>query len=138
MRTLAILAATALILATAGCGSRKPEPSATQSSPSTGAVEGTLTPRPGLTDAGNGSKRAVGILVHRDIEGGFWAIVDATSAEQAKEATVVVVLVAPNHMIARGLEGHYVEAVGDLRTGVSIRMAGPELKATTLGPVRRR
>ncbi len=120
-----------LVPAVAGCGSSKP------------AEEGTSTTQPdslgmfappGLYDLDGGRTQAFGVLAYRDLEGGFWAVVDALPGDSAEEATVIAVLVGAEELGVdlTALEGGLVLAEGRMADGVSIFMAGPELVVDTV------
>lgn len=89
--------------------------------------------RPGMYDLGEDRWRAVGTLRHEDLEGGFWAVYDALPGEPG--GTRLSVLLNADELGAKKLEGRYVEAVGVREDGPSIRMAGPELRTSTLREV---
>ena len=111
-----------------GCGSsgltEETSPTTLQGPDSPGA----LAP-PGLYELKDGRTQALGTLVYRDIEGGFWAVVDQASGESLDVASVVAVLVGTEELGVdlAALEGGRVIAEGELSDGVSLRMAGPEL-----------
>jgi hypothetical protein len=86
---------------------------------------------PGLYDLEDGSVVAVGTVEHRDIEGGFWAVVGGTQAE-GDEGTVVAVVVNGDGYAGqfRQNEGLSFLVYGTRAGDASIRMAGPEITAT--------
>ena len=123
-----------LVVILVGCGSsdstRLPS-STTLRDP--GASLGMLAP-PGLYDLEGGRTQALGVLVYRDIEGGFWAVVDALPDQSTDDAMTLAVLTGADGLGVdlQGLQGSLVTAEGTLRDGVSTRMAGPELAVDTL------
>lgn len=81
---------------------------------------------PGLYEIEDGTVQAVGILNFRDLEGGFWAVVDTVDPEEADEAEIVAVL-GPTEEIPAPIgsfEGRYVSVVGE-RRDASVYQAGP-------------
>ena len=121
--------------ALAGCGAgaadESPAPSAS-STPGGGPAAGTKI-APGLYDLEDGTVQAVGTAEHRDLEGGFWVVVGGAEAEGDVGKTVAVI--ANGDDLARQfkeLEGLSVIVTGIRLEGPSIRMAGPEIKATSV------
>lgn len=139
-----ILAAAAVLLAavllTAGaCGGTSspdaagsPTPTDGVSQPASGAAGGTKL-APGLYDLEDGTVQAVGTVEYRDLEGGFWAVVGGTQAE-GDEGVVVAVIVNGNDFADefRANEGMSFVIDGERAGEASIRMAGPEITATTV------
>lgn len=135
---LALLGVVALVglLVLVGCtgtGSQtepKSETPPTSQPPESSAV---LAP-PGLYEVEGGKTQALGVLDYRDIEGGFWVVVDTAVAEDAAKADVVAVI--PNAedlgVDLESMKGNYVSATGTKLDGASIRMAGPEIEADTI------
>lgn len=140
MRT-PVLLVTLLILVAAGggglaaCSGGTPSASASASPPaSSGGVPigppGGAKMAPGLYDLDNGSVVAVGTVEHRDLEGGFWAVIGGTKAEG--DAGEVVAVIANGDEFAelfRENEGLSFEVYGKRAGEASIRMAGPEITA---------
>lgn len=122
-----------LVVVAAGCGSSGSEATTSTVLPDTGASLGMLAP-PGLYDLKDGRTQALGVLAYRDLEGGFWAVVDALPDEPTVEAAVVAVLVGVEDLglDLESLQGRFVAADGVLTDGASIRMAGPELEVEDL------
>jgi hypothetical protein len=89
---------------------------------------------PGLYDLEGGRTQAFGVLVYRDLEGGFWAVVDAQLGEPNDKAPVIAVLVGAEELGVdlATLEGGFVLAEGRLSEGASVRMAGTELLVDTV------
>lgn len=88
---------------------------------------------PGIYDAPGGQVRAVGILDRVALEGGFWALVGVADTESAESLVVVVISNAEDMGVdLAGYRGRYVEVVGTLVGGASIRMAGPEVEARSI------
>ncbi len=126
MVAVLLVVASLLVPALAGCGAS--EPAETSTSTTEQESLGMFAP-PGLYDLGAGRTQAFGVLVHRDLEGGFWAVVDAQLGEPNDEAPVIAVLVGAEDLGVDlvALEGGFVLAEGTLSEGPSTRMAGPEL-----------
>jgi hypothetical protein len=138
-----ILLVTALVLAAAlaaglaGCsGGAGDDASAAPSaaSPSSGGVPfgeaGGTKMAPGLYDLEDGSVVAVGTVEHRDLEGGFWAVIGGTESEG--DAGSIVAVIANGDQFEqqfRGNEGLSFEVYGERAGDASIRMAGPEIVA---------
>ncbi len=140
MRALILVVGVLLFsLAVAGCagepepvGEDEPNGSAEEVVPEEPPV-GATTP-PGLYDLPDGNARAVGILTYRDLEGGFWAVVDTMAPAEAATAAVLAV-VLPNELIATDIQtcnGQYVSIVGARNDGPSIYQAGPIVEATSI------
>jgi len=126
-----------LILVLVGCGSSGPkEPPTSTTPPNPGPRTGTLA-RPGLYAVEGGRSHALGVLEYRDLEGGFWAVVDAMPGQSTDTAQLIAVLVGADKLgiDLEALKGHYVSADGTLAGGASSRMAGPELTVDTLKEV---
>lgn len=88
---------------------------------------------PGMWDQPDGTVAALGTLEFRDIEGGVWMVTDGTKTTGGAGAVVAVIANArefENQL--RSLKGQRVTVVGTKAGGVSIRMAGPEIKATSI------
>jgi hypothetical protein len=88
---------------------------------------------PGLYDLADGTVVAVGTVEFRDLEGGFWAVVGEAEAEG--NAGEVVAVLANGEEFAeqfRGSPGLSFEIRGERAGEVSVRMAGPEIKATSV------
>lgn len=140
-----ILAAAVLVAAAlfVGCGQANDEGTTSTGAPGEGdgtqttGAEGpsSATPAPpGLYDVEGGRTQALGVLAFRDLEGGFWAVVDAFEGQPSEEAKVVAVIANAEALGVdlESLDGKYVAAEGKLLDGASIRMAGPELEADSL------
>lgn len=119
------------VLAVAGCGATEttttaPPPAA--DGPSTGTRLA-----PGLYDLADGTAEAVGTLQWIDLEGGFWAVIGGTEAAGDVGTTVAVIANAAKDDPAYvALDGSVVRVVGDRVSGVSVRMAGPEIEASSI------
>lgn len=126
--------ATALALALVGCAAApkagsglEPEP-VPQESPAAG-----MRLAPGLYDLADGTVQAIGTLERSDLEGGFWAVIGGTEAEG--DVGKVVAVIANGDALAdelTALEGRTVDVLGTRLEGASIRMAGPEIEATSV------
>jgi hypothetical protein len=128
---LALAVSGLLAPALAGCGSS--EPSEATTSTTLPDSLGMFAP-PGLYDLEGGRTQAFGVLVYRDLEGGFWAVVDAQLGEPNDEAPVIAVLVGAEELGVdlAALDGGFVLAEGTLSDGVSAQMAEPELLVDTV------
>ena len=133
----AAVAAAGLAACSSGAGdAASPAPSATASAApdgeSAGPAGGTKM-APGLYDLEDGTVVAVGTVEYRDLEGGFWAVIGGTEAE-GDVGTVVAVLTNGDEFADefRGNEGLSFEVYGERAGDVSIRMAGPEITATSV------
>jgi len=135
----ALLVVLALSLAACTAAPRQPDAGNTPSPTPTQTPDTTATPgddpaaglrlAPGLYDMPDGKAQALGTLGYRDIEGGFWVIIDGTQPEGDKDAVVAVI--ANGDEFQRQLEplkGKQVTVVGTKVDGASIRMAGPEIE----------
>jgi hypothetical protein len=134
--TLLILtAAAAAALAACGGAGDAASPAPSGSPPSSagatpfGPASGTKL-APGLYDREDGSVMAVGTVEHRDLEGGFWAVIGGTEAEG--DAGKVVAVIANGDDFAQLFQenqGLSFEVYGARAGDASIRMAGPEITA---------
>ncbi len=98
-----------------------------------GAGGGGLVPRPGLDKRADGTAVARGWVVHSDLEGGFWTLVDAAPDADASGKVVVVLLPGKvTEAEIAALDGSYASATGRMKTGASIRMSGPEMTVETI------
>ena len=130
---LTLVAAAAAELVACSGGSTSPTPSASPPSSAGGVPIGPAAGTqlaPGLYDREDGSVVAVGTVEHRDLEGGFWAVVGGTQAEG--DAGKIVAVIANGDEFAqvfRENEGLSLEVYGMRAGDASIRMAGPEITA---------
>lgn len=86
--------------------------------------------QPGLYDLSDGTVQAVGTYEHRDVEGGYWAIVG--------DAASVVAVIANGDEFAKlvgSLEGHTVIVTGTKLDGASAHEASPQIEATAITQV---
>lgn len=126
-------------LALAGCsgardeGDKKPETSTTDQSPQLSTVA-----PPGIYDLPDGTTQAVGILTHRDLEGGFWAVVNTSVPEGAASAQIVAVVVPPQGIDLQSMSGRFVSVRGKRQEGPSIYQAGPVIDAASVEVVTER
>lgn len=119
-------------LGTAPAATGSEAPGSGEAPPSSGETSAMLAP-PGLYDQPDGSVQAFGTLAYRDLEGGFWAVVDTVIPEEADAAAVVAVIV-PDDDIAGSLEsyrGEIVSIIGDLQD-MSIYQAGPVIEGRSV------
>lgn len=104
--------------------------------PDGGTSSGQLAP-PGLYEQDDGTWQALGLLAYRDLEGGFWAVVDTALPEEADSASVVAVVV-PGAEITSQMEsfrGKYVSVIGTKSEGADIYQVGPVIEATSIEEV---
>jgi len=87
---------------------------------------------PGLTQLADGSAQAIGTLEYRDLEGGMWVIVGGSQAGGAAKTVAVIANAGDLGSTLQTLKGTQVVARGTKLDGVSIRMAGPEIKVTSI------
>lgn len=137
LRTLLVVAVL-IALPLAGCanggsGQGKKESTTTDQSPALESVA-----PPGIYDLPDGTTQAIGVLTHRDLEGGFWAVVKTTLPEEAATAEIVAVIVPPQGLDLQPMEGQFVSVIGKRNEGPSIYMAGPVLNAETVKIVANR
>jgi hypothetical protein len=137
VQLIAFLALTAMLAAgLAACGgaggaaspAASARPSASGGVPFPGA--GAAKRAPGLYDLKDDSVVAVGTVEHRDLEGGFWAVIGGTKAEG--DAGKVVAVIANGDDFAPLFEankGYSFLVYGKRAGGASTRMAGPEITA---------
>lgn len=92
---------------------------------------------PGLYEQDDGTWQALGLLTYRDLEGGFWAVVDTALPEEADSAPVVAVVLPDAGITSKmeSLQGRYVSVIGTLPGGVDIYQAGPVIKASSIEEV---
>jgi hypothetical protein len=115
---------------------RAPETTASSVSQTTSSVDlskAKPSENPGLSDQDDGLAQAVGILSYRDLEGGFWAVVDTTDAAKAEDADVLAVLGSSDQIPGpiASYEGKYVKVVGRPQ-GASTYQAGPFLEVQSI------
>lgn len=125
-RTLAILFTLSLALVLGACAPAD-EPDGGEATPPEENGASGMRPAPGLYDLEDGSVHAVGTLEWVDLEGGFWAVTDGTTA--GDEGGNVAVIANPDEFEDElsALEGSTVSITGERFDGASIRMAGPEI-----------
>lgn len=127
-----LLAAFALV----GCGNAQEQ----ASPPSTGAEDPAvdspasgISLAPGLYDQDDGTVLAIGTLEYRDLEGGFWAIIDRSQAGGAEGKVVAVIANSADFATEIDkLTGKAVTVSGKRLDGASVRMAGPEIEAASI------
>jgi len=128
-----------LVISTGGCAQSETPPS-----PAPSGEPGAETPppasglrlAPGLYELEDGKAQALGTLEWRDVEGGFWVIVDRTGAEGGDGAAVAVIANGAEFQDElKPLEGRQVIVTGDRLEGASVRMAGPEIEVDSIEEV---
>ncbi len=128
-----MLAAAGLAAALAACGGGATNASPAPSSPAPGAPAAGTKMAPGLYDLEDGTVQAVGTVEFRDLEGGFWAVIGGTEAEGDVGKTIAVIANGADYaQQLEDLKGLSVIVTGTRLEGASIRMAGPEIKATSV------
>jgi hypothetical protein len=128
-----VLAAAAFAAALTACGGGSPTPASSAPASSGASPAGPAAGSkmaPGLYHLADGTLVAVGTVEHRDLEGGFWAVVDGTRPE-GDEGQVVAVIVNGDEFAAQFREGEglSLEVHGTRAGEASVRMAGPEIIA---------
>lgn len=90
--------------------------------------------RLGLYELEDGTTQALGMLTYKDLEGGFWAVVDTVIAEEADEAPVVAVILTDSDLAAtmESYRYQYVSVVGAKQDEMSTYQAGPIIQATSI------
>ena len=137
IRLIAFLAVAATLAAgLAACsggagGAASPAASASPSAPGVpfqGA--GATKMAPGLYDLMDDSVVAVGTVEHRDLEGGFWAVIDGTQAEGDAGKVVAVIVNGDDFApLFKANKGYSFLVYGKRAGDASTRMAGPEITA---------
>jgi hypothetical protein len=114
----------------AGCSAPTP-PAKTPGRP--GGPIGATRIAPGLYDLAGGTVQAVGTLEWRDLEGGFWAVTGVSATTPDVPAVVAVLTNAgKDDPMYTALAGQSVRVLGKRLSGVSVRMAGPEIAVTSI------
>jgi hypothetical protein len=131
-RRLAIISCLVILAATMVACAPAQEPPVDTPAPATGDPAGTKL-APGLYDMPDGTVQAIGTLEYRDLEGGFWAVIDGTVAE-GDEGSVAAVIANADEFSdeTQRLNGLAVIVIGNRLDGASIRMAGPEIEAISI------
>lgn len=133
--TTGIIAALAVfaILAVAGCAAT--DNTTTTPPPAGDPFNGTRL-APGLYDLDDGTAQAVGTLEWVDLEGGFWAVIGGTEATGDVGTTVAVIAnAAEDDPVYAALAGKTVIVSGSRLDGASVRMAGPEMEASSISEI---
>jgi hypothetical protein len=124
--TILILLAGVTALLMAGCAADTGQPEAEP-------VPLVSLDPPGIYQAGDGQVRAVGIFDRVELEGGFWAVLGVADTDSAESQVVAVIPNAEElDLDLASFRGRYVEVAGTLLDGASIRMAGPEIEASSV------
>jgi len=133
-RIVTAFAIAAVAMAPAACA-RQPEPDSPPpaQAPSNDDATSDLRLAPGLYDLQDGTVQAAGTLDYVDLEGGFWAVIGGTQSEGDQGEIVAVIVNADEFpdQTAQG-RGRAVLVEGRRVEGASIRMAGPEIEATSI------
>ena len=110
----------------------------TSSVPVTGAVATTpASGSPGVVRASGGMATVRGTLVHKDLEGGIYVIVDSLPGAGADTAKTLAVVSDPDRFPFGTMVNTYVQAFGTLdETAVSANMAGPQLVVMRVEPAK--
>jgi len=129
----AVIAAFPAALGGCGAGATDKAPAPSPSSAPGAAPAGSTKMAPGLYDLEDGSAQAVGTAEYRDLEGGFWAVIGGTAADGDVGKIVAVIANGADYAQQfKELEGLSVIVTGTRLDGASIRMAGPEIQATSV------
>lgn len=139
-RMMTLLLALSLAVVLAACApADEPETGAPPVEPEVGAPGempgGETRPAPGLYDLGDGTAQAIGTLAWIDLEGGFWAVTDPTTAGSEGTGPTTIAVIANGDELdgeLRPLEDSMVVLTGERFEGASIRMAGPEIVVETV------
>jgi len=87
----------------------------------------------GLYDQADGTVMALGVLEWKDLEGGFWAVTGAPESAGDPDAAIAVIAnVSKDDPAWTKLAGKTVTVIGTRVEGASVRMAGPEITATSV------
>ena len=136
---VAVVAAALVALATlAGCSGKNDAgftgtapPSSSTAAPAAPSTGSKLAP--GIYDLEDGTVQAVGVVEYRDLEGGFWVVIGGTEAEgDAGKVVAVIANGADFEQQFKDHEGLSMIITGKRLDGASIRMAGPEIEATSV------
>lgn len=120
-----------LALISVGCGTE--EGTTTSVTGTVGDTTSGMLAPPGLYELQDGTVQALGILTYRDLEGGFWAVVETTLPEEA-DAAAIVAVVGPSEDMEASLDsyrGEFVSVIG-VEQDVSAYQAGPFIEATSI------
>lgn len=123
-----LVAAMAFVVSGCSPGRREQEP------PQKPAPKGSTLEKPGLYRLPDDTALALGTLQYRDLEGGFWVVVEALPKNAKPESKAVAVIANADSLGVdlKELEGRYVAAQGRMKDGLSIRIAGPEMEAESI------
>ncbi len=127
-------------VALSGCAAAPPSQPEPALPPPTAAPPAGETPpssgtrlAPGLYELEDGTAQALGTLDYRDLEGGFWQVTGGTEAEgDVGKVIAVIANGADFESQLTPLKGAVVSVTGERLRGASIRMAGPEIKMTSV------
>ena len=119
-----------------------PSDAGTSTPPSGGSTSAAGKPgaaavaKPGVTKQADGQSVVFGTLLHSDLEGGIYIIVDSIPGTTADKAKVLVVIADPERFPLASMQGTYVRAYGLIDTSaVSANMAGPQMIVREIEPV---
>ncbi len=135
IRPAVLLATLFTLLVAAGCApvtdQRPSLPSATDTETAP-ANDMPSVPPAGLERRTDDTARAAGVLVYKDLEGGFYALVDAPPGDYIDGSEPIVVVLADTSGASgadfASLAGSYVEVDGTIpKDQMTTRMAGPEM-----------
>jgi hypothetical protein len=93
----------------------------------------------GISDLGDGRVEAAGYVIREGIEGGFWTLSDRPMSTSSVVQPKIIAVLLPGSVSEAGIaarENSFVVVSGQLQTGPSIRMAGPEVIVDTIAPAR--
>ena len=77
-----------------------------------GGTIATTAPKPGVTLLGDGQSVINGTLLHRNLEGGVFVVVDAMPGPAAEKAKVTAVVVNPERADFASMTGDFVQVTG--------------------------
>lgn len=129
-RVLLVVLALVLGMGLTACApqQQQPGPETPAETPDEAPPSAGIRLAPGLHEMEDGRVQAIGTLVRRDLEGGFWAIEDSSGASQSEGDNVAVIANGDDvNDQLEPLEGRMVSVTGTRFDGASIRMAGPEI-----------
>jgi len=119
-----------------------PTPTAPSTAPSGGATSSAknpgapTVPKPGVTKQADGQSVVFGTLLHSDLEGGIYVIVDSTPGTAADRAKVLVVIADPELFPLASMQRSYVRAFGVVDTSaLSANMAGRQMIVREIKPL---
>lgn len=133
---LAALLAVAVVGCTVGGETDTPavsDPGTAEPQPGAGDDIAGMRLANGLYDLEDGTVQAIGTLSYVDLEGGFWAVTGVPGVEGGEDDVIAVIANGADLTESlESLKGKTVSVLGTRLEGASVRMAGPEIEATTV------